>query len=161
MVTPIHMTTGVSKGWIGHCIGSLNHHTVEVEQMMACLLAEVRTNREKLAVSEAKPDASLREVREEMRACQELLKEEMLGKLDAYHERMIARMDSWLEQMEVCLGKMEATDFEANPEEKESEADHEEVPEEEAAVETFGALKGQYGDWRLALRCCGHPKKRT
>jgi hypothetical protein len=36
--------------------------------------------------------------------------------------------------MKACLGTTEATDFEANPEEKESVAEHREVPVEEAAV---------------------------
>jgi hypothetical protein len=56
------------------------------------------------------------ETKEEMRAGQELLKEEMLAKLDAHHERMMARTNSQLEEMEVCLGKMEATNLEASPE---------------------------------------------
>jgi hypothetical protein len=42
----------------------------------------------------------------------------MLNKSDAHHERMMARMNSQLEKMEACLGKMEATDLEANPKEK-------------------------------------------
>jgi hypothetical protein len=36
--------------------------------------------------------------------------EEMMAKLDVHHEKMMA-----------CLGKMEATDFEANTEEMQSE----------------------------------------
>jgi hypothetical protein len=59
----------------------------------------------------------------------------MLAKLDAHHKRMMTRMDSKLEKMEACLGKTEATDLEANPEEMESEAEHEVVPKEEAALE--------------------------
>jgi hypothetical protein len=38
---------------------------------------------------------------------------------------------------------------------------HEEVPEEDAAVKTFGALKKQHGDWHLAVRCCRNPNKQT
>jgi hypothetical protein len=37
---------------------------------------------------------------------------------DIHHKRMMARMNSQLEKMEACLGKMEATDLEANPKEK-------------------------------------------
>jgi hypothetical protein len=59
----------------------------------------------------------------------------MLAKLDAHHERVMAGMDSQLEKLEVCLGKTEVADLEANSEEIESEAEHEEVPKEEAAVE--------------------------
>jgi hypothetical protein len=90
-------------------------------------------------------------LKEEMRAGQKLQKEEMLAKLDAHHERMMARMDSQLEKMEACLEKMVVTDLETNPEETKSKAEHEEVPKGEAAVETFGALKEQYGDWQIAV----------
>jgi hypothetical protein len=42
-----------------------------------------------------------------------------------------------------------------------SAAVHEEVPKEEAAVETIGALKKRYGDWHLAVGCRRQPTKRT
>jgi hypothetical protein len=42
--------------------------------------------------------------------------------------------------------------LEASPEEIVSEAKNEEVPKEEAAVETFGALKEQYGIWNRDLK---------
>jgi hypothetical protein len=41
---------------------------------------------------------------------------------------------------------VEATDFEANPVEIESESENQEVCKEEAAVETIGALEDRYGD---------------
>jgi hypothetical protein len=44
-------------------------------------------------------------------------------------------------KMEACLGKTEATDLEANPEEIQSKAVHREVPNEEATVKSSGALK--------------------
>jgi hypothetical protein len=47
--------------------------------------------------------------------------------------------------LDACLEKMEA-----NPGEQKSVAVHEEVPQEEAAVETFGAPKKRHGDWTLA-----------
>jgi hypothetical protein len=74
---------------------------------------------------------------------------------------MMARMDSHLEKMEACLGKTEATDFEANPEEIESEAVHEEVPKEGAAIKTVRALKKRYGNRQLTVMRHGQPKKRT
>jgi hypothetical protein len=74
---------------------------------------------------------------------------------------MMARMDSQLEKVEACLGKTEATNLEASPEETEFEVEREEVPKEEATVETFGALKKQYKDWHLVIRCRGQPKKWT
>jgi hypothetical protein len=48
---------------------------------------------------------------------------------------------------------MEATDMEANPEEIWSKLEHQEVPKEEATVETIRALEDQYGDRHLAVRC--------
>jgi hypothetical protein len=105
--------------------------------------------------------AGQQHLKEEMRGGQEILKEEMLAKLDAHDERLMARMDSQLEKMEACLGKMEAADLEANPEEIEFKAEREEIPKEEAAVETFGTLKERYEDCHLAVRCCSQPKKRN
>jgi hypothetical protein len=49
--------------------------------------------------------------------------------------------------MEACLESKEPTS-----EEIESEAEHEEVPKEEAAAETFGALKKWHGDQHLAVK---------
>jgi hypothetical protein len=43
----------------------------------------------------------------------------------------------------------------------ESEAEHEEVPKEEAAVETFRALRKRHGDRHLAVRRRAQQKKRT
>jgi hypothetical protein len=47
---------------------------MQVEQMMAHLLAEIRTNQEMLCRMEAKIDINLKEIKE-MRASQALLKE--------------------------------------------------------------------------------------
>jgi hypothetical protein len=107
------------------------------EEMMARLEAMLQNNQENIA-------ANLKEIR----VSQALLKEEMLAKMetnqermdarsDSHHERMMARMNSQLEKMEASLGKTEATDLEANPEKIQSEAENEEVPKEEATVETF------------------------
>jgi hypothetical protein len=52
--------------------------------------------------------------------------------------------------MEDRLGKTEATDSEANPEETESVAVHEDAPKEEVVAETFGTLKKQHGFLHLA-----------
>jgi hypothetical protein len=96
------------------------------------------------------------------------IQEGMYAKLDAHHERMMAMMDSHLEKMEAMVNvfeerfkKMETTDLEANPEERESKAEHEEVPKEEAAVQSVRALKERYGDWHLAIELSQQLKKRT
>jgi valyl-tRNA synthetase len=93
------------------------------EQMMARLLAEIRTNRE------------------EMRAGQEHMKEEMMAKLNAHYKRMIVRIHSQLEAMEAALdiseerlNKMDTTDLEANREKLEALAEQQDVPKAEAAV---------------------------
>jgi hypothetical protein len=40
-------------------------------------------------------------------------------------------------------------------------SERKEVHNDEAAVETIGALEDRHGDQRLAVRCRGRPKKRT
>jgi hypothetical protein len=70
-----------------------------------------------------------------------------MGKLDAHHERMMARMVSQPKKMEAVvdvfkekLKKMDTTDLEANWEKLEDVTEHQEVPKEEAMVETIGEL---------------------
>jgi hypothetical protein len=50
------------------------------------------------------------------------------------------------------LEEAKATDLEANPEEIEALVGHQKVINEEAAMETIGALEDRYGDRRLAVR---------
>jgi hypothetical protein len=71
----------------------------------------------------------------------------MMAKLDAHHERMVA-----------CLGKMEAMDVVANPEEIQSKVEHWEVPNKEAAVKSSGALKKWHRDGNLAAEHRNQPK---
>jgi hypothetical protein len=76
---------------------------MEMEQMMARLLAEIKTD---ISMNQAKMDATIRE----LRAGQEFLKEEMLVKLGVHYGRIMARVNSQVE-------KMEAMDLEEDPEE--------------------------------------------
>jgi hypothetical protein len=85
----------------------------------------------------------------------------MADKMDTNLKEYIGEMRSWRKETTTCLKKTEATDLEANSEEKESEAVHEEVPEEEAAVETSGARKKRHRGRHLAVRCRGQPKEWT
>jgi hypothetical protein len=85
----------------------------------------------------------------------EAIQEYVIAKLDAHEERIEASVNArWEEtaachkETEVCLDSKEPTSNEI-----ESVAVYEEVPEEEAAVETFVALKEQYGNRRLAVGC--------
>jgi hypothetical protein len=102
---------------------------------------------------EEKTDTDQEERKQEIRASQEHLK----GEMKAQHERMIA-----------CLGRMEAMDLEANPEEKESEMVHLEVLEEHAAVKPVGELRKQHRGCRVPsevkgtdLEICGSQKELT
>jgi predicted protein tyrosine phosphatase len=81
-------------------------------------------------------------------------------KAEAHHDRIMAMMDTQLEKMEACLGKTETMNLEASPKEINSETEHQEIPKEEAVVETFGALKKWHGEWHLAIRCRDQSKKR-
>jgi FtsZ-binding cell division protein ZapB len=83
------------------------------------MLDKMDANQAEMKADREERKAEMKAYREEMRAGHE----EMMAKLDAHHERMMA-----------CLGKMEATDLEANPEEMQSEVVHWEVPKEEATV---------------------------
>jgi hypothetical protein len=59
------------------------------------------------------------------------------------------------------LGKVDITDLEANREKSEDVAVYQEVPDEEAAVETIGALEDLYGDRNLPIGSHRQLKKRT
>jgi hypothetical protein len=163
----MHVTSGVRSDWIGDRSKKLYRHTMEMEQMMARLPGEIKTgirsNQAKTDYIQAKADAKLREMREEMRAGQELLKEEMLAKLDAPEKRMMARMDSQLEKIEAAVEtnqeEVNDTDLETNPGKIESEVENEEVSKEEAAVKKIGALKERNGNRNVAVVCNRQMKK--
>jgi hypothetical protein len=91
----------------------------------------------------------------------ESTQEEMKAKMKSHDEKLKAIMKVGQENveamMEACLEKTEATDLGANPEESERQ----EVPKEEAAVVTIGALEDQYDDWHLSVEHHRQPKKRT
>jgi hypothetical protein len=85
--------------------------------------------------------------------------------IDSHHEKLItkagkekiqAMRDACLEKTEACLESKEPTSLEIEP-----VAVHEDVPKEEAAVKTFGAVKRWHGDRHLAVRRRGQPKKPT
>jgi hypothetical protein len=64
-------------------------------------------------------------------------------------------------EMKIGLVEAEAADLGANPEEKEAMAKQQEVPNEDAAVETIRALNDWSGDRHLAVRRHGQLKKWT
>jgi hypothetical protein len=81
------------------------------------------------------------------------------ARTDANHEEMIAKLDSHHERMMACLGKTEATDLEANPEEMQSEAVLREVPKEEAAVKSSAAAERRQKPKEWTRGNCGSRKK--
>jgi hypothetical protein len=109
---------------------------------------------------QAKADTDHKEIKEDMkimhgkidtnRAEMKAMHEEMMAKLDAHHARMIA-----------CLGKTEAMDLAAIPEETESETEHKKVPKEHATVKPVGGLRKRHGGWNLAAKGHDQPEKRT
>jgi hypothetical protein len=119
--------------------------------MMVLLLAEIRTNQENM-------DVKLKE----MKAGQKHLKEEMQA--DHHKELMVimkASQEKIEAMVEVCLEKTELMDLEANPEIIESESEQQEVPKEEATVETIGALEDPYGNRHLAIGSHRQLKEQT
>jgi hypothetical protein len=97
---------------VGLEIGSLYRHTTKMEQIeeiMARLLAEIRTNRKEIRANQVQADANLKGMKGEMTARleakiqnnqerMEANQGKIMAKLDAHHERMMARMDSQLEE---------------------------------------------------------------
>jgi hypothetical protein len=56
-------------------------------------------------------------------------------------------------EIKTCLLEVEAMDLKANPEYKETVAEQQEVPKEEAAVKTVRAQKKRYGDRHVVVGC--------
>jgi soluble cytochrome b562 len=82
----------------------------------------------------------------------------MMAKLDIYREEI----DVWLEEKKEGGKEMTAYQeaMEAYSEKIKSLVEHQEVPEEEAAVETLGTLEDRYGDRHLAAGRRRPAKKR-
>jgi hypothetical protein len=114
---------------------------------MACLLAEIRINQERM---EAKFGAEVKTIQEKMDSHHEKL----VALKKAGKEQITAKMDAWMEGMEACVRKLEA-----NPEKSYALAQHCKVPKEEATVETFRALRKGHRDWHLATRHSDQPEK--
>jgi hypothetical protein len=66
-----------------------------------------------------------------LKAMQEMMdayEEKMLAAMDANSREMMAKLDVHHARTMACLGKTEATDLEANPENMESRTKHREAP---------------------------------
>jgi hypothetical protein len=115
----------------------------------------------------AKMDWNQKEIKTDMKTGTDAL----VSRMDAQRERT----QYCREATEACLGKTEArievgqepreadsktglegmktTDFEANPGETEAVTARQEVPDDEAAIETIGALNDRSGNQRPAVGC--------
>jgi hypothetical protein len=117
--------------------------------MKPSLLAEIRAN-------QVKTDTNL-PIIAEIRTCEKDGSDECLfwkgGGQDRHRPETNGSLDYELS------GKTK--NLEANSEGKDAAGEQQEVPDEEAAVETIGALKDQYGDRRLAVWRHGQLKGRT
>jgi hypothetical protein len=67
-------------------------------------------------------------------------------RMDGHHDEMMAIMKACIGATEACLEKREPT-----PEEIEVVAEHQEIPNEQHAVETIGALADRSGDRQPAV----------
>jgi hypothetical protein len=87
-------------------------------------------------------------------------KKERMAKLETHHERRRASVTAWRKETTVCHEATEAypEKMEVKPEDIESKTVHEEVPKEEVAVKSFGALIKRHRGRHLAARRRGKPK---
>jgi hypothetical protein len=74
---------------------------------------------------------------------------------------LAAKLDGWQKQMQANQEASKATYLKANPVEMESETEHWEVPMEEAAVKSSGAMKKQHRARHLVAGRRGEPKELT
>jgi hypothetical protein len=93
----------------------------------------------------------------------EAIQEYVIARMDVNQERMEASANAWRKETAACHEETGACleSKEPTSDEIESIAVHENVPKEEAAVESFGALKERYGDRHPAVGRRRQPKKRT
>jgi hypothetical protein len=148
---------------------------MEMEQMTACLLAEMNAMGEKM---DSNRDRMEGKIEAEIRTTQvktDAKMESLASWMDVNQEHSVAGLEKIKAMVEACLEKMEAypigmeadqeklkvTDLEANPEEMDVMAERQKVPNKESAVETIKALEDRYGDWCWAVRRHRWPNKRS
>jgi hypothetical protein len=102
----------------------------------------------------ARMNASMKENMQEMTA-------RMEAKLDTSYKKMMAMLDAHHERIMASLGRAEATDFKAIPEEMESVMEHQEIPKEDNAVMPGGEPKKWRRVCNLAVEHRQKMKERT
>jgi hypothetical protein len=126
-----------------------------MEQIMESLLAKT----EAIERMEAKIGAEIKTILEKMDSNQEKMddgQEETKSQVGSLASRIHVNQEEMKYMFDACLEKMET-----NPKEKEAVEEQQEVPKNEAAVETIEALEDRYGDGHLAVGRRRQPKKWT
>jgi hypothetical protein len=110
---------------------------------------------EMINANQAKANANLKEMREEIKSGQvEMRSIVNTWIVDMKKDRKETM--SYQVTMMACLDSKEL-----NPEDMESEAEHREVPMKEAAVQSSGTMKKQHRGQHLAAGRCREPKELT
>jgi hypothetical protein len=153
----------------------------EIKEEMKTTQAEMKADREvmlaRIEVSQEREDTNLKEMKEQILANQAKtdttqermnanLRKEMKSTVNAFQERMdasIADMKDGRKERTACQEAAEANPekLETNPEMMQSVGEHREVPKEEAAVRSSGALKKWHRGRHLASGRRREPKERT
>jgi hypothetical protein len=82
--------------------------------------------------------------------------------MDAAHKEMMAEIRAWRKEMKVGQETTEAhLECKEPTSEKESIAEHQEAPMEEAVVKPVGGLKKWHRGRNLAAECHGQPEERS
>jgi hypothetical protein len=123
---------------------------METQQMMELLLTRMDANQETMKTNQ---HVLLKTVKGMM--------VKMSAKMDAQHKKMMAIIDAHHERTVASLGKMEAKDFKAIPEEMETVMEHQEIPKEDATVMPVGELRKRRRVCNLATVRSQKMKKRT
>jgi hypothetical protein len=144
----------------------------KIDANMKSLQEDIKAAREQ---RKAEKEADLEGRKQEITAGQERLKEEMKAqmaslvsriednneKFEVLRDILISQMDALQERIMACLGKTEATDLKANPEEMQSKAEHQDVPKEQVVVKPVGGLKKRHRGRNLVAERRWKPKERT
>jgi hypothetical protein len=83
------------------------------------------------------------------------------AEMDTHHKKMMALSDAHHERTMASLGKTEATDFKAIPEETESVMEHQEILKEDAAVMPVREPRKRRRAQNLGVECRQKRKERT
>jgi uncharacterized protein YicC (UPF0701 family) len=100
---------------------------MEDMEFLKATLAEMKANLEKVEANRKAEHEALKEMIDASH-------KKMMAEMRTNHQEMMAMLNSHYERMMACLGKTDALDLKANPEEREPEAEQREVPKKDAIV---------------------------